>query len=831
MLSPTAKPESRRRRRLIFTEHDILPTTGLESKKYSKPYQEEEHQSAALDAGTKDSVGCDTAFFQCLGSIPCTDCFLALQSFDIDWAGVTADTSCATVLDALHGNQQKQFCASLTSPTDNDAKIFCDTFHSCVYFDDDDDKKDAATKDTVDCDKLTECDWKGMRPSLLGDGVCHNSFQGGCYNHKICGYDHGDCCPDTCSTPKDSYLECGSDGYMCKDPKSTHCDPTATLHCPADANGGEDDTAVRPDCTSNQSLYKLQMFDTFGDGWEGTTITIRPGAGATQGQQLNPVFEGALKSGAEGTEYICLSLDPSCYQVETSGGAWGREVSWTISGAKAGSPTVASGGGAIQCDFPVSGGTCTNTCQGKNNKDPSVDPEYKDFKDMYHCIDEKCAIQSEHCHEDPACIKCVEDDIPDSCYSINSFTAVTDCTICKCSGLKDNAFCEKKSFPDDGVVPDAKKDSAPAKPCSPHETSEGGAAVIKFSQCMKDFDETSMLLTDFDQNHFGGLDDFEACAHSYNNRPDHGDKKALDCVQILVDTMVPVDNAPNKAVAKLAKLLYNDGETFCNCAKTASDDAPLCPSFYNFKTLLYESLDACRALDEIDCDAWGLFHEGCSSKFTAKFGSLDVTSRDHCAYLEGGCDGVGPFPSFRRLDCASEVSVEAWDFYDKYASYCLGNGVVQPTAATPTTRAPAPSQPTKHPTTNNAVNPSLIKPTAYVPAFDDDDDDNVRPSYSPPDEKKSHWFRNLFLLALFGGIGFVIYKRRADGFNFVRYRRVSMFGGGGGGYAGGGDADMYSGFALEGSTTFEPPSLPPTPMSMPNSGFGGGYGAPGGYVG
>ena len=42
----------------------------------------------------------------------------------------------------------------------------------------------------VNCDALTECDWPGFNPSYLGDGFCDTS---GCYNHKICGFDGGDC--------------------------------------------------------------------------------------------------------------------------------------------------------------------------------------------------------------------------------------------------------------------------------------------------------------------------------------------------------------------------------------------------------------------------------------------------------------------------------------------------------------------------------------------------------------------------------------------------------------------------------------------------------------
>jgi hypothetical protein len=55
---------------------------------------------------------------------------------------------------------------------------------------------------------------------------------------------------------------------------------------------------------------------------------------------------------------------------------------------------------------------------------------------------------------------------------------------------------------------------------------------------------------------------------------------------------------------------------------------------------------------------------------------------------------------------------------------------------------------------------------------------------------------------------YCIYKRRADGFNFVPYRQLRH------NYSNFDDQDMYSGLALESSTTFEPPTLPPTPMQL-----------------
>jgi hypothetical protein len=56
----------------------------------------------------------------------------------------------------------------------------------------------------ADCPKLSD-------PSRLGDGVCDSSP----LNTPECGFDAGDCCVTTCRG-----VECGADGYNCKDPSA-----------------------------------------------------------------------------------------------------------------------------------------------------------------------------------------------------------------------------------------------------------------------------------------------------------------------------------------------------------------------------------------------------------------------------------------------------------------------------------------------------------------------------------------------------------------------------------------------------------------------------------
>lgn len=77
--------------------------------------------------------------------------------------------------------------------------------------------------------------------------------------------------------------------------------------------------------------------------------------------------------------------------------------------------------------------------------------------------------------------------------------------------------------------------------------------------------------------------------------------------------------------------------------------------------------------------------------------------------------------------------------------------------------------------------------------------------YQPAEKKKKHRFLNfLIFLVVIGGAAYVYQKRRSE-FQFVRYRRARNYGG---------DGDMYTGLSMESSTTFEPPTLPPTPSAL-----------------
>jgi hypothetical protein len=421
--------------------------------------------------------------------------------------------------------------------------------------------------------------------------------------------------------------------------------------------------------------------------------------------------------------------------------------------------------------------------------------------------------------------------------------AVIDCTMCSCTQKTGSEFCTDKSGPGHVTPPTPKGgDENTVKQCTPRETIDGTSAIMNYSSCAN-LDSVSLLITEFDQNNFGQLDSFETCAHSFKDEENHGGRTALSCMQILKNTItnpIVVDkkDAPKEAISALAKNLYDNAGDFCDCTKKASDACPLCPSFMNFKTILYESKDACESLDAIDCDSWNEFWKPCNNNLKSGYPNWsEFTDKDQCDFVKAGCGNVGPFPAFRRLDCEEEVPDEAWTFYKQFAKKCLkGSDGIAPTEppspTTPTTPAPKPVPDEPKPTPNPAPVPKPAPvpvptptdpgdrptPKPYIPT----DDDNSTPYVPSSDDEeksknKSHWFRNMFVFSVLAGLGYYVYKKRFDGFNFMQYRRRAFGRRAGFDYgmvssSGVGESEMYGN--LNSSTTFEPPTLPPTPHMM-----------------
>ena len=69
-------------------------------------------------------------------------------------------------------------------------------------------------------------------------------------------------------------------------------------------------------CGDDEHLYRLEMFDSAGDGWQGATYTV------TEVTTEEVAATGTLSDGASGVAWLCLVN--ACYELDVAGGSPGR---------------------------------------------------------------------------------------------------------------------------------------------------------------------------------------------------------------------------------------------------------------------------------------------------------------------------------------------------------------------------------------------------------------------------------------------------------------------------------------------------------------------------
>lgn len=770
--------------------------------------------------------GCDAAFLDCASDVECNECYESLENEGVDWATVDPMTICSDVLALL---QDGGYCKNIgKNKLSND--IFCDTFDACLSWElsDDDDmdetedaeEDEGVDKDILDCSALTTCHWDGMHVGFISDGTCQD-FE--CYNTEVCNFDGGDCCEDKCQINVPfQYKKCGGEGYYCRDPSSAMCNTELKLTHECDKEKQEKPEKA-PKCDDDESNFVLEMYDSWGDGWDQTSLTIYQGE-----EDVKIVYQGALTKGDHGKEPICLGT--GCFHAKTGGGVWGNEVAWEIhTGKRGGGIPLASGGAPMDCTFSIGANVCENTCTGRVAN--AFDQARLSYDKLFQCISDKCMVPMGICRGDPDCVPCLQDETPSYCATNDNYNNLVDCTLCNCVPETPDYCAEKqapKSSSKNAPTKIEKKDSNEGE-CNPTQTRAGSSAVMKFSTCT-DVDQTKALLKSWDNNNFGALDEFEACSHTFNNEAAHGGKRALDCMRILET----IANADGKEVEKdtdaIGASLYTDAENFCKCASASNDLCPSCSSFAHFKVLLFEVLDACVALDEIDCAAWSEFYQPCQDKIYDQFGNVDFNNNAQCEFVAGGCGSVGPFPAFRRLDCGGEIPKPAWDFYTRYSRGCVKNSDVKPSNSASSSSAskskflpnkpndpkpkdkhgvvppppPLPPKPvvpyTPSSSSSNSL-PSSLEPKPYVPYSAATSSSSHQTATKENDKKKSHYFLSFTLLFSIIAAGAYIYKKRNEDFDFRQYRRTHNS------RSYDQSDGLYSG--LTSSSSFEPPTLPP----------------------
>lgn len=106
----------------------------------------------------------------------------------------------------------------------------------------------------------------------------------------------------------------------CTDNTALNFDGNATV---------DDGSCVFPSCPDGETLVQFLMYDTFGDGWDGTTYSLSDGAGNVVASGSLDAAQFEVTSGSEGYDFFCLSTT-DCYTLELSGGSFPGEKEWQI---------------------------------------------------------------------------------------------------------------------------------------------------------------------------------------------------------------------------------------------------------------------------------------------------------------------------------------------------------------------------------------------------------------------------------------------------------------------------------------------------------------------
>ena len=134
----------------------------------------------------------------------------------------------------------------------------------------------------------------------------------------------------------------------CTDPNAVNYDPNATV---------DDGSCIY--CTG--SWLTLNMYDTYGDGWNGNTFIA---TSTTSGTSYGPF---TLSNGASGSQSFCLPDD--CYDIICDYGTWQSEITWSLTDVTG--SILLSGGAPYNSQQAIGTGNCVTTVVGCMNPNAS----------------------------------------------------------------------------------------------------------------------------------------------------------------------------------------------------------------------------------------------------------------------------------------------------------------------------------------------------------------------------------------------------------------------------------------------------------------------------
>lgn len=203
------------------------------------------------------------------------------------------------------------------------------------------------------------------------------------------------------------------------------------------------------------------------------------------------------------------------------------------------------------------------------------------------------------------------------------------------------------------------------------------------------------------------------------------------------------------------------------------------------------------------------------------------------------CGNLGVFPALRQLDCSAEITQESWKMYVDFQNFCMKT-TIDPIPESKPNPLPYPTAPPPSPARKPYV-PSETKSRPGIPVINPANEplpdvwpnNSPHKQYVPPEERGRRPFRRFLQICVLGGIGYLLFTKRhlIDFSRFSRFRtsmtRVRNFyppqynNYNYGNDSGGDDSGMYESLTLTdmgGSSSFQPPTLPPGPSAYGPSG-------------
>jgi hypothetical protein len=153
----------------------------------------------------------------------------------------------------------------------------------------------------------------------------------------------------------------------CLDACACNYDPAANV------DAGNCDFFSCAQCAAGENAFRIDMTDTFGDGWNNNTYTITDLSGAVVAQGD---LDNANCTDGESAGFDVFCLADGCYTITAGGGAFPNEIGWSITDAS-GAVVIAavSPNADATFSFTIGGGVCGCTDDGACNYNPAANSD------------------------------------------------------------------------------------------------------------------------------------------------------------------------------------------------------------------------------------------------------------------------------------------------------------------------------------------------------------------------------------------------------------------------------------------------------------------------